>query len=50
MHSVHTAVSLSNMPTPLCLGGWTEEEEGDAEEEEILNSGSTPKQDSRSSY
>ncbi|XP_071217645.1 autophagy-related protein 9B isoform X1 [Salvelinus alpinus] len=49
-HSVHTAVSLSNMPTPLRLGGWTEEEEGDAEEEEILNSGSTPKQDSRSSY
>ncbi|CDQ63493.1 unnamed protein product [Oncorhynchus mykiss] len=46
-HSVHTAVSLSNMPTPLRLGGWTEEEEGDAEEEEILNSGSTPKQDSR---
>jgi hypothetical protein len=37
------------MPTPLRLGGWTEEEEEDAEEEEVLNRGSTPKQDSRSS-
>ena len=36
------------MPTPLRLGGWTEEEEEDEGEEEI-NSGSTPKEDTRSS-
>ncbi|XP_046883282.1 autophagy-related protein 9B isoform X2 [Hypomesus transpacificus] len=41
------AVSLS-MPTPLRLGGWTEEEEEDEGEEEI-NSGSTPKEDAKSS-
>ncbi|XP_062336865.1 autophagy-related protein 9B isoform X2 [Osmerus eperlanus] len=39
------AVSLS-MPTPLRLGGWTEEEEEDEGEEEI-NSGSTPKEDAK---
>ncbi|KAJ8012206.1 hypothetical protein DPEC_G00066280 [Dallia pectoralis] len=48
-NSGHTPVSLTSMPTPLRLGGWTEEEEDDAEEEEILNSGSTLKQDAKSS-
>lgn len=37
------------MPAVVHLGGWQEEEEEDDEEDQEINSGSTPKQGTRSS-
>ncbi|KAM7379462.1 hypothetical protein PAMP_005009 [Pampus punctatissimus] len=41
--------STISMPTPVHLGGWQEEEEEEDEQDQEINSGSTPKQGTRSS-
>lgn len=41
--------STISMPHPVHLGGWQEEEEEEDEEDQEINSGSTPKQGTRSS-
>ncbi|XP_055008147.1 LOW QUALITY PROTEIN: autophagy-related protein 9B [Boleophthalmus pectinirostris] len=47
-HSGGLSTSLS-MPAPVHLGGWREEDEEENEDDQEINSGSTPKQDTGSS-
>lgn len=46
----HSGLGSSiSMPTPVHLGGWQEEEEEGDEDDQEINSGSTPKQGTGSS-
>lgn len=52
LHPQHNSGGLStslSMPTPVPLGGWREEDEEENEDDQEINSGSTPKQDTGSS-
>lgn len=52
LHPQHNSGGLStslSMPTAVPLGGWREEDEEENEDDQEINSGSTPKQDTGSS-